>query len=123
MIEIDEQRTEADLIALRVSGRVTHDDYRHAVPRLEAAIAEHGTIRCLIDVVGLESITPRAVWDELRFDFRHAQHVSRCAVIGDREWERWMTSAARPIFHRADVRYFGHGDLEEALAWVKAVTP
>ena len=108
------------IVALRVSGRLVHEDYESLVPRLEEMIEQHGAIRCLIELTGLEGVTPRAIWDELRFDLKHARDVSRCAVVGDRNWERWATAATRPIFRRAEVRFFERRDLEEALAWIRA---
>lgn len=119
MYQLIEESTGDGLVALRLNGRLVHDDYEEFVPKLEAEIARHGAIRCLIDIVDLEGITLRAVWDEIRFDLKHADDVTRCAVVGDRRWESWATSAVRPIFRKAHVRYFERADYEEALAWVR----
>ncbi len=61
----------------------------------------------------------RAVLDELRFDLKHAKEVSRCAVIGDRAWERWATTVARPVFRKADVAFFESKELERAATWIR----
>jgi hypothetical protein len=119
MFEILEEWTGDDVIALRVSGKLLHDDYESLVPKLEKLIEQHGAVRCLIDVTELDGVELRAVWDELRFDLKHASDVSRCAVVGERAWERWATAAARPIFRKAEVRFFERADFEQALAWIK----
>lgn len=119
MLEILEEWTGDDVIALRVSGKLLHDDYESLVPKLEKLIEQHGAVRCLIDVTELDGVELRAVWDELRFDLKHASDVSRCAVVGERAWERWATAAARPIFRKAEVRFFERADFEQALAWIK----
>jgi hypothetical protein len=119
MFEVLKEWTGDGVIALRVSGKLVHADYEGLVPRLERAIEEHGAIRCLIDMTELDGIEPRAVWDELSFDLKHATEVSRCAVVGDRAWKRWATVAARPIFRKAEVRYFEREDLEQAAEWVR----
>jgi hypothetical protein len=119
MFEILEEWTGDDVIALRVSGKLLHDDYESLVPKLEKLIEQHGAVRCLIDVTELDGVELRAVWDELRFDLKHASDVSRCAVVGERAWERWATAAARPIFRKAEVRFFESADFEQALAWIK----
>jgi hypothetical protein len=119
MFEILEEWTGDDIIALRVSGKLLHDDYESLVPKLEKLIEQHGAVRCLIDVTELDGVELRAVWDELRFDLKHASDVSRCAVVGERAWERWATAAARPIFRKAEVRFFERADFEQALAWIK----
>jgi hypothetical protein len=119
MFEILEEWTGEGVIALRVSGKLMHEDYEKLVPKLEDIIEQHGSIRCLIDLTDLDGIEPRAVWDELRFDLKHATDVSRCGVVGDRAWERWATAAARPIFRKADVRFFERSQLDSALAWIR----
>jgi universal stress protein A len=119
MFEILEKWTGDGVVALRVSGKLLHEDYQGFVPKLEEAIAKYGAIRCLIDLTELDGIELRAVWDELRFDLKHATDVSCCAVVGDRAWERWATMAARPIFRKAEVRFFERVDLEQAADWVR----
>ena len=119
MFEILEEWTGDGVVALRVSGTLLHEDYEGFVPKLEAVIAKHGAVRCLIEIADFDGIEPRAVWDELRFDLKHASDVSRCAVVGDRAWERWATAAARPLFRKAEVRYFERADRERAAAWIR----
>jgi len=119
MFEILAQWNGDGIVALRVSGKLVHEDYEGFVPKLEDAIGKHGAIRCLIDITEMEGVELRAVWDELRFDLKHATDVSRCAVIGDRTWERWATAAARPIFRKADVRFFERADFEQAVTWIR----
>jgi hypothetical protein len=106
-------------VALRVSGKLLHEDYESLVPKLEQAIREHGAIRCLIDIADFDGVELRAVWDELRFDLKHASDVSRCAVVGDRAWQRWATAAARPIFRKAELRFFERAELEQAATWLR----
>ena len=119
MFEVIDKWTGGDVVALRVTGKVLHEDYEKLVPKLEAFIGEHGAIRCLVEIVDLEGVSLRAVWDELSFDLKHADDVTRCAVVGDRAWERWATAAAKPIFRRAEVRYFPREDLERAVEWIR----
>jgi hypothetical protein len=123
MFEILEKWTGDGAVALRVSGKLLHEDYEGLVPKLEEIIEEYGAIRCLIDMTELDGIELRAVWDELRFDLKHAADVSRCAVVGERSWERWATAAARPIFRKADVRFFERADFEQAATWIKEGSP
>ena len=42
------------------------------------------------------------------------QQTERCAVVGDWAWEAWMTKLSRPIFSRAEVRFFDRVDAEKA---------
>jgi len=76
------------------------------VPLLEKLIEDHGSVRCLVELTDLHGIEPRALWDEIKFDVHHARQIERCAVVGDRRWEAWMTRLSRPIFVRAEIRFF-----------------
>ena len=123
MFQVIEDLSSEGVVALRVEGRLFHDDYVELVPKLEQEIARHGALRCLVDLTGLAGFELRAVWDEVRFDLKHARDVSRCAVIGDRSWERWATLAARPIFYKAEVRFFTPDQRDEAVAWLREGLP
>jgi len=119
MFEVLSEWSGEGVVALRVSGKLMHRDYESFLPMFEEAIEKHGAIRCLIDMVDLEGVELRAVWDELHFDLKHAKNVSRCAVIGDRAWERWATAAAHPIFRKAEIRFFVRADIEQARTWIQ----
>ena len=123
MFEVIEKWTGDGAVALHVSGKLLHNDYEKIVPMLLDVIADHGAIRCLIDITDLDGVELRAVFDEIRFDLKHATDVSRCAVVGDRTWERWATAAARPVFRKADVAFFAPEDLERAGTWVREGLP
>ncbi len=118
MIDILDQST-GKVFGMRVSGKLAHQDYEQFVPLLEKLIAEHGGIRCLVEMIDLDGIEPRALWDEIKFDVRHAGQIERCAVVGDRRWEAWMTRLSRPIFFRSELRFFDLAETEKAWEWIK----
>ena len=109
----------AQALVLEVQGKLEHADYEALVPRLEAWLEEHGCIRCLVDMRHFRGIEARAIWDELRFDVRHARDIERCAVLGDRRWEAWVTKLSTALFRSAQVRYFHDGESEAALEWLR----
>jgi hypothetical protein len=110
----------AHVLLLGLHGKLEHADYEKLVPQLETWLAEHGSIRCLVDMVDFHGFEARAIWDELRFDVRHAADIERCAVLGNRRWEAWMTQLSKALFRSAEVRYFNEGEREAALEWLRA---
>jgi SpoIIAA-like len=118
MIEVLDQSS-GKVFGMRISGKVLHQDYTQFVPMLEKLIEAHGSVRCLVEMIELHGIELRALWDEIKFDVRHARQIECCAVLGDKKWEAWMTSLARPIFSRAEIRFFDRADSEKAWAWIK----
>jgi hypothetical protein len=118
MIEMLSRSTDK-VFGMKVSGKLLHQDYQQFVPRLERLIQEYRSIRCLIEMTDVHGIELRALWDEIKFDVRHARQIDRCAVVGDRAWEAWMTRLSRPIFFNAEIRFFDVADREKAWAWIE----
>jgi hypothetical protein len=106
------------VIGLKLNGKLLHEDYRQFIPKLETLIEQHGGIRCLIEMTGFHGFELRALWDELKFDTTHASKIERCAVVGNRAWERWATNLTKPLFCRADLRYFDASELDKAWDWI-----
>ena len=104
-------------IGFGMSGRLHDDDYDRFVSMIERAITTERRTRLLLqfeDFYGWES---HALWDDLTFEASHSHEVERIALVGERDWQDWMDKVRAP-FHRADVRYFSAGDLDEARGWV-----
>src|SRR5271165_3989232 len=80
MIEMLDQSS-GKVFGMRVSGKLAHQDYERFVPLLEKLIEDHGSVRCLVELTDLHGIEPRALWDEIKFDVRHARQIERCAVV------------------------------------------
>ena len=118
MIEILE-RGAGKVFGMKVSGKLLHRDYQQFVPMLEKLIEEHGSVRCLIGMTDFHGIELRALWDEIKFDVRHARQIERCAVVGDRAWEAWMTRLSRPIFARAEIRFYDIAERDKAWGWIQ----
>lgn len=116
MITLDPRSTDL-VFGFQVSGRITRDDYRRFLPRLEEAIKEHGTIGVLVHIESLEGIELGALWEELKFDLKHCRHFDRLVLVGDKKWhERSMSLAGH--LTPAEVRYFPSSDLDEAWEWI-----
>ena len=122
MIEILE-RGSGKVFGMKVSGKLLHRDYQRFVPILEKLIEENGSVRCLVEMTDFHGIELRALWDEIKFDVRHARQIERCAVVGDRAWEAWMTKLSRPIFSNAEVRFFDVTERDQAWEWIQAISP
>ena len=99
--------TETNVVVLRVSGKLTKDDYAIFVPELEQWIVRHGKIRILFDMVDFHGWTVSAAWEDLKLGMKHFSDIERVAMIG------------RP-FTRAKVRYFDRADADKAETWISS---
>jgi hypothetical protein len=102
-------------LGVRASGTLTRADYQQLVPRLEELIRQHGRVRVLFDLEDCRGWQAGAAWDDLKFALRHGGDVERCAVVGGRKWQEWLTRLSRPFFK---VRYFDRARLDRARRWL-----
>jgi hypothetical protein len=111
------ERSTANVLGVKASGKLTRADYQQMVPRLEQLIQEHGRVRVLFELEDCQGWEIAAAWDDLKFYLKHGGDVERCAIVGDRKWQEWMSKLSRAFLH---LRYFNPGDLEQAWQWIQA---
>jgi hypothetical protein len=118
MLELLEE-TRDSLVAFRLTGSVDKHDYDVMLPILEEKIKQYGKIRVYAELQDTEDISLRALWEDLKFDFRHARDFSKAAIVSDKKWLDWLTVMATP-FTTAKMKYFEHIDRDKAIDWIKA---
>jgi hypothetical protein len=103
------------ILEVRVSGKLSHDDYQHFVPEFERLVQEHGKIRVLFEMTDFHGWEAGALWDDIKFDLKHFSDIERLAMVGEKRWEKGMSVFCRP-FTTATIRFFD--DVEQARAWL-----
>ena len=95
------------VLEVEVGGRLAHEDYAEFVPAFERLVKRHGKISVLFSMVDFHGWTASALWDDLKFDFKHFADIDRLAMVGDRKWEQGMSAFCRP-FTSATIRLLRH---------------
>jgi len=108
----------SDLVCLKAAGKLTDEDCKGMTPRLEAVIAEHGSLRLYADLTEFDGWDWRAAWDDVAFGIKHWNDISKIALIGDAAWENLAAKITDKITS-ADVRKFAADQADEALDWIK----
>ncbi len=107
-----------NVLWVKVSGKLTKEEYADLVPSWEQMIARHGKFRLLFqmepDFTGWE---PIAAWDDLKFSLTHRNEIDRVAMVGSKKWEEWFSKLAKLI--NSDARYFDESELDEAQRWLR----
>ncbi|OKL39270.1 SpoIIAA family protein [Pontibacter flavimaris] len=116
MLQLLEQSKD-DLVAFRISGDVSRSDYDVMLPLLQERIKQHGKIRVYAEVQDVADISLRALWEDIKFDIKHASNFSKVALVGDKKWIDWLTIMAKP-FTSADVKYFDFTQRQLAWEWI-----
>ena len=110
------------VLVLKMSGKLTKEDYRQFVPQVERLIKQHGKLRILCEMHDFHGWTAGALWEDIKFDLKHFTHIERLAIMGDKAWEHGMAVFCKP-FTTAKIRYFDVSKAEEAREWIHADLP
>lgn len=114
--------TQGRILTVRLTGRLTAEDYEHFVPEVDRLIKAFGKIRMLVDMQDFHGWTAGAFWEDAKFGIQHYSGIERLAIVGERCWEKAMTAICKP-FTAATVRYFDRSHFEEAAAWIHKDLP
>lgn len=105
------------VMEVHLNGTLTKEDYARFIPDTEKLIEEHEKIRMLVIMDDFHGWDAGGLWQDIKWDMKHFNHVERVAAVGDKKWEKWMCSFCKP-FTTAKVRYFEMDELPEARAWL-----
>lgn len=114
-----EHHAEEKYLEVTVSGKLHKEDYLKFVPSVEALIAEHDKIRILMMLSDFHGWDAGALWEDVKFDFKHFNHIERLAIVGETRWQHGMAVFCRP-FTTAKIQYFDKLKATEARKWIAA---
>ncbi|HFE37185.1 MAG TPA: STAS/SEC14 domain-containing protein [Gammaproteobacteria bacterium] len=113
-----EDRSWDNILTMRLSGKLTKEDYEQFVPEIERMINAHEKVRILIELIDFHGWTTAAAWEDTKFGVRHFSDIERMAIVGDANWEKGMALLLKP-FTKAKVKYFDVSQMDEAKTWIK----
>lgn len=105
-------------LAYRIDHKLSREEAKHIADELAGTIhATGGPIRVLIDLQSFPYAELGALWEDLKFDVKHASDLERFALVGDGKVEEWTTRVFC-LLTRTECRCFGKGQLDEAWEWL-----
>jgi len=118
-MSVDLHEGTGKVLEVKLSGKLTAQDYERFVPELYRLIKQYGKVRLLAQMHDFHGWELGALWQDIKFDWKHFADIERLALVGDRKWEAGMATFCKP-FTSSQVRYFDESQLDEARAWVQA---
>lgn len=115
-VELHEEAT-GKVLAIKLTGKLTKEDYEHFIPEVERLVKQHGKLRLLVHLHDFHGWTAGALWQDLKFDFHHSRDIERLAIVGEKSWEQGMASFCKP-FTSATIRYFDQTEAAQAHTWL-----
>jgi hypothetical protein len=107
------------IVAVTLSGKLAAADYQQFGGEIDRLIAQHGKLRVLATMHDFHGWTAGALWEDIKFDFKHFSHLEKLALVGETKWEHGMAIFCKP-FTTAKIRYFDQSKADEAQAWLEA---
>lgn len=111
---------EDDSRFLRVcaKGVLSAADYARFVPQFETRLAmQPAPALMLLELAPDFRWTASGLWQDLAFDVRHRASFARVAVVGYKNWHKWITHASRLLFC-GEVRFFKSDEKAVAEKWL-----
>lgn len=113
--------TADNVVALRISGKITGSDLDAVMNRLEAAMQRHGTVHVFVETSAIDAIEISALPGYIARAtplFAKLSHFGRVAVVADQAWIRIATRVESAILPFISYRVFEPEQRDVALAWV-----
>ena len=107
----------AKSLEVKISGKLTADDYEILEPGVEKLIGDSGKIKILFIMHDFHGWDLGAVWEDIKFATRHCRDIEKIAMIGEKNWEKWMATICKP-FTMSKIKYFDAGEVDAARAWL-----
>lgn len=104
------------VLEVRASGTLGHAEYVKFEDKFNALRQRHGTVSVLWEMRDFHGWDAKGLWDDAKFDLKHFADVERFAMVGEQEWEKYLTTLVKP-FTAAKVKYFDVSQLEAARRW------
>jgi len=115
-IELKENSWE-NILTMRLSGKLTKEDYERLVPEIERTMKAHDKIRILVELDDFHGWTAAAAWEDTKFGMHHFSDIERIAIVGEAAWEKGMALLVKP-FTKAKVKYFDASQMAAAKTWI-----
>ncbi len=114
-----------DVVAFRVSGKVTKEDVELAWASLDAALDEAETIGLYAEVVGLDGFTLAGLVEDLARGIKALGEwgrFARYAVVSDKAWLRTLADLEGKLLPGIEIRTYTPEEAPAAVAWLTAHT-
>jgi len=106
------------MLAVRVSGELTNEDFDLYRKLIRDRMKATGEARLYYEMADLNWVKPGAALENGLFDIVHGREYGRVAMVGEKTWQEWAAKLISPV-KKKGVRYFDLALREQAMAWVQ----
>ena len=107
-----------NLIAAKISGKLTEQDMRKLHPLFHNIIEKGHKVDFYFEMEDFEGYTLKGFWEDLKIDSAHLGDYGKMAFVGNKKWQEWAAKAT-DFFTGSEVKFFEKTNKENALEWIK----
>ena len=112
-------KSSGNIVGVKLTGKLTDEDFENFVPEIENIIASEGKIRLLMLMDYPQEFELKAALDDLVFWAKHLRDIERLAIVGQKDWEKWIALLEKP-FVGTEVKYYNASRLQDAWSWLRS---
>ncbi len=115
-----QSNSDGSILEAELSGEITALDYANSlVPAIEAALADHDSIRLLVIMTPeFKGYDLGAAWSDTKLGLGHWRGFDRIGVVADQGWVQTSVRMAAPLLP-CPVQVFGMDEAETARRWIR----
>lgn len=110
---------EDKIVALTIDGHISTEDFDKLKKQLESRIENWDEVKILEVVKSFTGMSPKALFEDIKFGLNHYKDFSKAAVVTDKKWIDLLTKAIAPVAP-FPVKVFELSELDTAKNWLKA---
>lgn len=108
-----------NLVALYMGGTLTKADYKAIVPTLNQKVAHYGKLNVYLEYQGVDDVTLKALWEELKQDVKHFTDFNRAAVVSADNALVKAGAAIGSAISPTEIKHFTPNEKQQALQWAR----
>jgi hypothetical protein len=85
---------------------------------IEGLVDQYDSVDVLLDLQEFAGEEVRAWLPDLKFGHRFHDKIAKMAIVGDKQWEKWLTALVDP-FYAKEAKFFHSQELDKAWAWLQ----
>ncbi|MFN2125925.1 MAG: STAS/SEC14 domain-containing protein [Candidatus Promineifilaceae bacterium] len=111
------EQSAGDILGYKVMGTIDKSDYESLDAEVQSLLDQNDQIKMLLDMTEFKGEKASAWGKDLNFGKRFHKKIAKMAIVGDKEWEKWLTKLVDP-FYAEEGKYFPVEDSAKAWAWL-----
>jgi len=105
-------------VGFSIDGHLSKAAYDMVNLRMKEALQSNEKIGLYLEIIDLEGMTLKAVWEELKAAINYYSKLNKIVITGKEGWLKNAAKISDFLTPGIDVKYFKLEDKEEAIAWL-----